>query len=183
MIPQRSDLMTDETVGSFIERRMDKRLANNIVSAVFHGIYAGDIWKLSARTLLSTPWQLEGRYGAALGGFARMQREQGPGQGTLVLENPHQIEAAMAMNEEFNIQKGFADKMAKASTFTFKQGVQQLITTLQKAVERTGNVDVKVNTPVQSTKPLEGGESGVEVATGVRPHVESAPIVVDLTKP
>ena len=66
MKPKRPDSMSDETVGSFLARRVDKRVADNIVSAVFHGIYAGDINQLSAKTLLSMAWQLEGRYGNAL---------------------------------------------------------------------------------------------------------------------
>jgi oxygen-dependent protoporphyrinogen oxidase len=175
LIPKRPDLMTDETIGSFIERRMDKRLANNLVSAVFHGIYAGDIWKLSAKTLMATAWHLEGRYGSALGGFFRMQSEnQKPNAQMLI--HPYDAEAVKAMNEEFDIGEELINKMRMASTFTFKNGLQQLISTLQEAVEETGNVQVKINSPVQSTKPLEGDQRGVQITTGVRPNLPSSSI-------
>jgi oxygen-dependent protoporphyrinogen oxidase len=169
LMPKRPDLMTDETVGSFIERRMDKRLANNLISAVFHGIYAGDIWKLSAKTLLSTAWQLEGMYGSALSGYLKLQSEQEQPAQPMMVAHPYDIAAAKEMNAEFMINDDFAKKLQSASTYTFKEGLQQLITTLQEVVEKTGNVDVKVNSPVQSTKPLESGKAGVQVSTGVRP--------------
>jgi oxygen-dependent protoporphyrinogen oxidase len=170
LMPKRPDLMSDETVGSFIERRVDRRIANNLVSAVFHGIYAGDIWQLSAKTLMATAWHLEGRYGSALGGFFRMQ-SQNESPNASLLAHPYDFEAAKQMSEEFDIDEDLVRKMRMASTFTFKKGLQQLISALQEAVEKTGNVQVKVYSPVQSTKPLQGDQLGVEVTTGVRPDL------------
>jgi oxygen-dependent protoporphyrinogen oxidase len=167
MVPQRPAGLTDETVGSFLARRVDKRLANNLVSAVFHGIYAGDIWQLSAKTLLSLAWQLEGKYGSALGGFFRMQSND-PRPTTLTLAHPYDVENARAMNEEIDLDLGFAQNLNEASTFTFKNGLQQLIRALQASVEKAGNVQVKVNSPVQSTKPVGGDSLQVAISTGVR---------------
>ncbi|KAL5113232.1 oxygen-dependent protoporphyrinogen oxidase [Pleosporales sp. CAS-2024a] len=165
--PWRSHLLTDETVGSFLERRVDRRIANNVVSAVFHGIYAGDIWNLSAKTLLSQAWQLEGKYGSAMRGFFAMQAEsQG---GVLTLAHPFDIEASRAMSQEFDIDDDFVDKMRNASTFTFKGGLQQIDTALKRAVHKTGNVDIKTESPVLSTQPLkEKGQLGVSVTTGTK---------------
>jgi oxygen-dependent protoporphyrinogen oxidase len=176
LVLERPELMTDETVGSFIERRMDKRLANNLISAVFHGIYAGDIWKLSAKTLLSTAWHLEDMYGTALSGYLKLQSEQDMPSQPMMIAHPYDIAAAKEMNAEFNIDEDFAKKLQSASTYTFKEGLQQLITTLQEVVEKTGNVDVRVNSPVQSTTPLEGGVLGVQVSTGVRPASPYSPL-------
>jgi oxygen-dependent protoporphyrinogen oxidase len=167
MKPKRPDSLTDETVGSFLSRRVDKRIAENIVSAVFHGIYAGDIWQLSARTLLSQAWHLEGKYGSALGGFFKMQSQE-ERRVQFMLAHPYDVEAARAMNAEFDIDTDFIKKLENASTFTFKEGLQQLPRALLSAVERTGNVDIQTNSPVQSTKPLEDGQPGVAVTTGVR---------------
>jgi oxygen-dependent protoporphyrinogen oxidase len=167
MKPRRPNEMSDETIGSFLERRVDKRIANNIVSAVFHGIYAGDIWQLSAKTLLSMAWQLETRYGSALGGFFRMQSED-KRQVALTLAHPYDVETAKALNDEIDLDLEFAKNLKDASTFTFKNGLQQLVQALQKSVEKKGNVEVRVNSPVQSTKPVEGDSFQVAVATGVR---------------
>jgi oxygen-dependent protoporphyrinogen oxidase len=165
--------MTDETVGSFISRRVDSRIANNLVSAVFHGIWAGDIHQLSAKTLLGLAWQLEGRYGSALGGFFRMQNEQQtPEQETLV--HPWDLERSRAVNEAVDLEPGFAEDLKGCSHFMFRDGIQTLYRGLQKAVEEKGNVEVRTEAPIQSFKPLEGGEMGVEVVYGVRRFLSSS---------
>jgi oxygen-dependent protoporphyrinogen oxidase len=169
MKPTRSVAITDETIGSFLERRVDKRIANNLVSAVFHGIYAGDIWQLSAKTLMSMAWHLEGRYGSALGGFFKMQSED-PRQVALTLAHPYDIDTAKALNEEIDLDLDFAKNLKDASTFTFKNGLQELSRALQKSVEDKGNVDVKIHSPVQSMKPVGNETLQIAVTTGVRPH-------------
>jgi len=49
----------DESVESFLTRRFGKSLPNNIISAVFNGIYAADIGKLSAKTTLKSMYDAE----------------------------------------------------------------------------------------------------------------------------
>ncbi len=49
----------DESVESFLTRRFGKSLPNNIMSAVFNGIYAADIGKLSAKTTLKSMYESE----------------------------------------------------------------------------------------------------------------------------
>jgi oxygen-dependent protoporphyrinogen oxidase len=167
MVPKRADTLSDETIGSFLSRRVDSRIANNIVSAVFHGIYAGDIWQLSAKTLLSLAWQLEGRYGSALGGFFKMQSEE-PRPGNFMLAHPYDVDTARALNEEIDLDVGFARDLRDASTFTFKGGLQQLVDALKERVVKTGNVDVQVESPVLSSKMVGKGSSQIAVTTGVR---------------
>jgi oxygen-dependent protoporphyrinogen oxidase len=165
MMPTRPSIMTDETVGSFLSRRVDKRIADNIVSAVFHGIYAGDIWQLSAKTLLGLAWQLEGKHGSVLGGFFRMQTDDP--RPDLMLVHPIDLEMIRAMNEEIDLDLQFAKDLKDASMFTFKDGLQSLVKALQNAVETKGNVVVKTETPIQSFTPLQDGQLGVEVVSGV----------------
>ncbi|KAH5152461.1 hypothetical protein HBH69_140690 [Parastagonospora nodorum] len=172
MVPKRPDQMTDETVGSFLARRVDERFANNLVSAVFHGIYAGDIWNLSAKTLLSTAWQLEGKYGSAMAGYFKMQQDE-KGQ-LMTLAHPFDVEAAQAMNDEFDLEDEYVENLKKASTFTFKNGLQQLYQALATAVKKTGNVDIYTERPVQSTKPLEDSKPGVQVTTGTTGNEKSS---------
>ncbi|KAH7075007.1 hypothetical protein FB567DRAFT_536005 [Paraphoma chrysanthemicola] len=179
MIPKRPYALSDETVGSFLERRVDKRMANNIVSAVFHGIYAGDIWQLSAKTLLSLAWQLEGKYGSALGGFFKMQSDD-PRPLQLTIAHPYDIETSKALNEEVDMDLDFAKNLKEASTFTFKKGLQQLVWALQDSVENKGNVEVKVDSPVQSTKPVGGNSLQIAVASGPEssPQSENFDLVI-----
>lgn len=169
LMHKRPDSLTDETVGSFISRRVDPRIADNLVSAVVHGIYAGDIYQLSAKTLLSTAWQLEGRYGSALAGYFTMNRQhrENGGQTQVVLAHPYDLDAAQAMNEELDIDNELMQNMHAASTFTFKGGLQQLIHTLQAAVERTGNIEMKPNSPVIKTEAVNDNLFKVAVTHGV----------------
>lgn len=173
--PARSASLTDETVGSFVARRTDKRIANNLVSAVFHGIYAGDIWQLSAKTLLALGWQLEARYGSALGGFVRMQNEAPDSKPedfskgkSKVLAHPYDVEAARAMNDELDIEPDFVTNLNGASMFTWKNGLQTLVTGLKDAMAKTGNIDIKLDSPVASFKMAEGADK-VEIVAGVSP--------------
>jgi protoporphyrinogen/coproporphyrinogen III oxidase len=167
LMPKRSDIITDETVGSFISRRVDRRLANNIVSAVFHGIYAGDIWKLSAKTLLRLPWQLEGRYGSALGGYFNMHNNP-PAEKQLTLVHPYDRELAKAMNEEIDLDLDFAKNLKSAAMFSFKDGLQHLVKSLQLDLEKSGNIDIRTNTPVSKYEPPEsGGGIQIVVSSGI----------------
>lgn len=164
--PQRSVSLSDETVGSFLERRIDKRIANNLISAVFHGIYAGDIWQLSAKTLLPMAWQLEARYGSALGGFLRMQNEGSRSQAQ-VLAHPYDVEVTRAIQNEITLDVKLATAIKGASVFSFKDGLQTLVRGLQAAMEKTGNIDIRLNSPVSSFKMAEGEEQKVEIIAGV----------------
>jgi oxygen-dependent protoporphyrinogen oxidase len=59
--PARSPQVVDETVSTFFRRRFgNSDIAENLVSAVMHGIYAGDIDRLSMRSIMSHTWNMEG---------------------------------------------------------------------------------------------------------------------------
>ena len=67
--PKRSPNLQDESVGSFISRRFGSAVADDIVSAIFHGIYAGDIYKLSARSIMPNFWFSETQHGSVIKGL------------------------------------------------------------------------------------------------------------------
>jgi oxygen-dependent protoporphyrinogen oxidase len=167
MKPKRPASMSDETIGSWLARRVDKRIADNLISAVFHGIYAGDINQLSAKTLLAVAWQLEGRYGNALGGWFRMQNED-PRPEAVTLVHPLDLASAKAMNEEIDLELDFAKNLKDSAMFSFRNGLQQMVRALVDAVEAKGNIEIRTEAPIQSFKPLnENGNLGVEVVSGV----------------
>lgn len=66
----------DESIGDFISRRFNPKVADNIVSAVFHGIFAGDIYKLSAQTILGVPHFLEKRHDSITVGMLDNMQEK-----------------------------------------------------------------------------------------------------------
>ncbi|ODQ79764.1 hypothetical protein BABINDRAFT_180311 [Babjeviella inositovora NRRL Y-12698] len=58
----------DESVRSFLTRRFGSHIVDNVVSAVYHGIYAGDVSKLSARSLMKGMLDFEAQHGSVLKG-------------------------------------------------------------------------------------------------------------------
>ena len=165
--PARPAGLVDETVGSFLARRMDKRLADNVISAGFHGIYAGDIWQLSAKTLLSTAWNLENRWGSIIGGFLKMQSE-GPRDDRTVLVHGWDKDLMMRMKEAIEVKDDFWTNLSQCTQFTFRNGLQQLVRALVDAVDKLENVEIKTMSPIQSFTPLsEDGKLGVKVVSGV----------------
>ncbi|KAJ1559809.1 hypothetical protein HK405_009273, partial [Cladochytrium tenue] len=59
----------DESVHDFVARRFSPAIAENVVSAVLRGIYAGDARKLSARSAAAGLWNLEKKHGSILRGM------------------------------------------------------------------------------------------------------------------
>lgn len=55
----RSDVRKDESIGDFFSRRFGPKFTDNMFSALLHGVYAGDIYKLSADSILGVPRLIE----------------------------------------------------------------------------------------------------------------------------
>jgi oxygen-dependent protoporphyrinogen oxidase len=164
--PQRPYNLKDESIGSFIARRADKRIADNVISAVMHGIYAGDVWKLSARTLLSTAWKLEGLYGSVWKGMINTNQES-PHPEQVMMTHPYDADALRAMREGIKLDDNFVDLLAESTMFSFRNGLQELINTLQQKLEDSNQVQFKLGTYVGDLKYIAGAEPQMEVSTGV----------------
>ncbi|OAG11296.1 Protoporphyrinogen oxidase [Paraphaeosphaeria sporulosa] len=164
--PKRPDSLKDESIGAFIERRMDKRVGNNMASAVMHGIYAGDIWKLSARTLLSQAWMLEGLAGSIFRGMLKIQSET-PLEEKVMLFHPYDLDVYKAVREEVKLDETFQRHLNGCAMFTFEDGMAELVMALKKNLENSGQVDFKFGSWVQDTKLVrDESRQYVDVTTG-----------------
>ncbi|KAL1593920.1 oxygen-dependent protoporphyrinogen oxidase [Paraconiothyrium brasiliense] len=171
---QRLDSLKDESIGDFIERRFDKRLGTNLASAVMHGIYAGDIWKLSARTLLSQAWMLEGLAGSIYKGMIKIQQET-PLTERVMLFHPHDLDVYKAIREEVKLDDAFRALLDESAMFTFENGMAELVMALKKNLENNGNVDFKFDSRVQNYRLAKENRDQVDVTTGVSyPSVRAA---------
>ena len=139
--PRRSEDLQDESIGSFITRRFGSALADNIVSAVFHGIYAGDIYKLSARTIMPSLWAIEWRNKSVLRGFI----DQASGGMQPIAASDFDLVKTLrqepVMSDKLKIAK-------KSATFTFKDGVGELADKLESKLDESDNVFIMDNTEV-----------------------------------
>lgn len=134
--PSRPDDLVDESVGSFLSRRLGSPfVADNIVSAVFHGVYAGDIYQLSVRSLLPVVWQLEGRYGTLFKAYwARLT-----GKGAVPL-----------LEEDLPLLKQKSPiSMKGQSVYTFIGGIQDLTGAIVAALENNPQIEIRKETSVE----------------------------------
>ena len=112
---RRDPSVTDESVGDFIARRWDKRVADNLASAALHGIYAGDIYQLSARTLLERFWEMEEIYSSIIRGLNETTVEN------LRLWHPYDRQYYQLIKKEMDVDPNLLRTLKDKSTFYFKK--------------------------------------------------------------
>ncbi|MEJ2516207.1 MAG: protoporphyrinogen oxidase [Gammaproteobacteria bacterium] len=66
----------DESVASFVTRRMGREFLDYGIAALVSGIFAGDPERLSMRHAFPKVWNLEARYGSLIGGAVKLMRER-----------------------------------------------------------------------------------------------------------
>ena len=145
--PRRPREMADESIGSFISRRFNSQVADNLASALFHGIYAGDIYSLSAASILPSLWFSEGRFGSLTAGmFAKLGE----------IEDYSQARDLLLLEQ---LSKSSADRIntSNASVFSFRRGMQTLPQTLEERLRKLPNVQIQCNTAVKTLELHPGG--------------------------
>lgn len=144
----------DESVASFLSRRFHPNLADNLTSAMMHGIYAGDIDKLSAQTLLGPIRNLED-VGVIFGLFSQAYEK------TMTRRMDDFIACATMTPRDRvkNLQWEILRMLKRGSTFTLKGGTQQLVERLEHVLKNTGKVKIMKNTEVSSISQMQDSNS------------------------
>ncbi|KAL1639003.1 oxygen-dependent protoporphyrinogen oxidase [Diplodia intermedia] len=143
--PPRDSNVTDESLGSFLERRLGSRqVGDNLASAVMHGIYAGDIYQLSAKSLMPFQWYLEGKYGSISKGVYAVQQEN---SGTVPVPQ-READFIKSFMDEPHLERDFLQKLRSASVFSFRNGIQTLVNRLRDRLLDQENVEIKTSTQV-----------------------------------
>ncbi|KAL8943431.1 MAG: hypothetical protein Q9216_001069 [Gyalolechia sp. 2 TL-2023] len=138
----------DESIGSFISRRFRPALADNIVSAIIHGIYAGDIHQLSVRSIFPILWHAEKEVKSVTSAFGR----------GLTLRWPQDV----SLKAEWAKAAPVSDKIEavrRSSVFTFKKGIGQLADRLVSKLQELPNVIIQSGTMVDGLHRQSGGGS------------------------
>lgn len=148
--PKRSDDVQDESVGDFFCRRLGAPdLVDNLASAIFHGIYAGDIYKLSMRTLFPVLWEYEKVYGSIFVPMFDVNRHLVP-------------ERDQSLEREMKVALSGSDKwneLGKASVYSFRHGITQISRALEDRLRSNPRVDIKVGEAVKQLKYRAGTTS------------------------
>lgn len=135
--PPRSNKLEDESIGSWAERRFGgPHLPNNIMSAIIHGVYAGDVYKLSMRSLSPTMWYKEGHYGTLANAWIESAKNREDSM--LLKDTTIQAELLSTINDTLR------GHMKDASVYTFKGGLQTLPQTLEKSLRANPKVTFKM---------------------------------------
>jgi protoporphyrinogen/coproporphyrinogen III oxidase len=157
----------DESIGAFVSRRLNPKMADNLVSAVFHGIFAGDIYKLSAQTIMGAQHVLEKEHDSVTAGIvANMQEKK------RVVAADHLL---ATWSVEGHRPPGHFDRLRgllrPVSVFALKDGVAEIARLMAKkfeekshkitvvtdadikAIKREENHDITVRLDLQLTEP------------------------------
>ena len=155
--PRRLGDVEDESIGSFLTRRFGSALADNVVSAVFHGIYAGDIYKLSARAIMPSLWAIEWRNNSIIKGLLEQAFGGMQPIATSDLDLLKTLQSQPVMSDKLEAVK-------KSSVFTFKGGIGELADRLEAKLDESANVLILEKTSVGQIK-LGSNATGEKVRT------------------
>ncbi|KAE8148067.1 hypothetical protein BDV25DRAFT_23240 [Aspergillus avenaceus] len=144
--PEHNTLTSDESISDFVSRRLAPEVAQNLVSALYHGIYAGDINKLSAQTIMGIFRDLENDDRRVIGGYfnARVNDRH-----LLQLDDLLALES-VTPEKSGSYWRSLRALVNKSSVLTLRKGVGQLPDALVAALRKSGKVDVLANTEVKS---------------------------------
>ena len=150
-VRQRPLKVRDESVGEFMKRRFGPAIADNLVSAFFHGIYAGDIYKLSARTLLPALWYTETRDPEGNGVLTEFGDLFMKGRTLMSLKRLQNL-FLIGDSEEVVADGMDADRITRslsgASIYTFVNGLATLPKAIHAALASNSNVTIRTSAEV-----------------------------------
>lgn len=132
-------LDADESVDAFIRRRLGPGVADNLISAMVHGIYAGDSHQLSVRALFHSLWQMERQAGSITVGM--MMRR---------FTDQAKDSAERFERTRDSLTQSSRNKLRNASVWSLKGGLEGLSTRLVERLEAQPNVRLLNNAEVES---------------------------------
>jgi oxygen-dependent protoporphyrinogen oxidase len=159
---RRAPEVEDESVGSFITRRFSPNLANNFISAILHGIYAGDIDCLSARSLMPNLWRDEALRGSIV-------------RGALARNRLETYDDVALRAELYKPNLKLMERISDASVYSFRSGVTTLSCALEAELRRNHNIAIRTGAEVRNVgyDPARSGEAPFEIGVQKYSHVVS----------
>ena len=122
-------------------------VAENIASAGIHGIYAGDIDKLSVQSIMPTLTSMEGEYGSVLRGTWHLFWNR------MRYMPVSQLETESSLKEVSWGWNALAPVLRRASTFTLKGGLEKFPRALANRLAENPNVSIQRKTTVTKIMP------------------------------
>ncbi|KAF9570834.1 hypothetical protein EC968_001375 [Mortierella alpina] len=127
----------DESIQDFVTRRFGKGFSDDLISAMVHGIYAGDVSKLSVRSTFGMLYHLEKDYGSVAVGLL---------MGGGAVDTPWDLTLKERIVKSMPDLKDFIDR---TSIYSFTDGLEELSKALEKDLIASGRVDFRKKCPVE----------------------------------
>lgn len=142
----------DESIESFFQRRFGSRiLTDNILSAVLHGIYAGDVAKLSVRSIFPRMVEMEKEHGSIIRSVMKKVFSK---------KDEPQLHAALkAYEEKISADARLGALSAKLKPFPMLRlegGLQRLPSAIAAFLKDQKNVNVVYEASIKSIDPVSG---------------------------
>ncbi|CAI5756877.1 unnamed protein product [Candida verbasci] len=166
-------LKQDETIEQFFKRRFGSTvITDNIASAILHGVYAGDVGKLSIKSVLPFLKQIENESGSVIKHIMKSMTKK---KQTQPLSNGLQSYCSLiSPNTDFTSMKS---KLKDYPMITFQDGLEVFPIALSKYLQNKTNVKIHSNSKIESVDPIEGIVNGEKFN-----HIRSTINVHDLAK-
>ncbi|KNE55293.1 protoporphyrinogen oxidase [Allomyces macrogynus ATCC 38327] len=152
MRPPRPLTDKDDTIYDLVSRRFSPELADTLVSAMVHGIYAGNPRQLSVQATFPALVRAEQQYGSVMRGMMR-------GAGAMSPEDRAELDKLVAARPEF---RDLWHRATKSSIYTLQNGLESAVVALAKHLEGM-DVHVRTSAPVTRLDAKPYGEFGVQV--------------------
>ncbi|PWN47109.1 Protoporphyrinogen oxidase [Violaceomyces palustris] len=149
--------LDDESVDAFVARRFGPSLAANLVSAVIHGIYAGDSRRLSVRSVLPSLWEAERTHGSVLRSVIPPTRNKRYRQATAAEAAEKQKKEQRAMEATRRLDAELVKRMQGTSVYSFPGGLQEIVDALQVELSKSPNVEIRTGAAASSIIAAKGG--------------------------
>lgn len=142
--PRAEDVEDESIAAFFIRRTGGSEVPENIVSAVLHGIYGGDVYQLSARSLLKKIWWHEGKFGGLVAGMISTLRDRV----NWIPESDWQLVQKVSKA----LPQSLSQSLQSTSVYTFKKGMGQLATSIETHLRSKPNVHFKLGEKVEKVE-------------------------------
>ncbi|GAA5911268.1 oxygen-dependent protoporphyrinogen oxidase [Sporobolomyces salmoneus] len=156
----------DESIDSFFTRRFGKPLAEEMISAMIHGIYAGDSRKLSVRAVFPQLWEAEREFGSVVlaglfGGFARRRgwKVKSQWRGNVEKEESEMERIKEGLRESGEQGRELVKAMEGASVWGVQGGLQEIAIRMKTWLEKEG-VEFRLGEERGKIEELEQTEHG-----------------------
>lgn len=159
----------DDSIYNVLQRRFGKRVTENLCSAIIHGLYAGDMRKLSARSLCPGLWTVDSR-SSILNYFISWL---GKRKTVVPVEKWSEGETVMLQRLRTGQVAGLEKRFQQGTVFSFKGGIGCLTDRLAEEVKSMTNVSIRMNARIESLR-----DYGRDVCLRVR--YEHSPVSISL---